>query len=84
MALGVFLERLVRVSQDLTYSAKQMNVLQERLQEHFARKPTLDIADFKAITNASRKYVVPLLEHTDRSGWTVRVGDARKPGGRLG
>jgi len=83
MALGLFLDRLVRVSQDLTYTAKQMAELRASLQKHFASKPALEIADFKAMTGASRKYVVPLLEHADRSVWTVRVGDQRKPGGRL-
>jgi selenocysteine-specific elongation factor len=84
MALGLFLERLVRVSQDLTYSTKQMEALRGRIRQHFAKKPTLDVADFKTLTGASRKYAVPLLEFMDRSGWTVRAGDVRKPGGRLG
>jgi selenocysteine-specific elongation factor len=83
MALGVFLERLVRVSQDLTYSARQLESLRTKIREHFAKKPTLDVADFKTLTGASRKYAVPLLEFMDRSGWTVRAGDVRKPGGRL-
>src|SRR5262249_17942332 len=82
MALGLFLERLVRVSQDLTYTARQLGDLRARLARHFATRPTLDVADFKTLTGASRKYAVPLLEHGDRSGWTVRVGDQRKPGGR--
>ena len=84
MALGFFLERLVRVSQELTYTSKQLGDLRARLARHFAAKPTLDVADFKALTGVSRKYAVPLLEHADRSGWTVRSGDQRKPGGRLG
>jgi len=41
---------------------------------------TLTVADFRGITGASRKYGVPLLEHCDRMGWTVRVGDERKKG----
>ncbi|TMQ71517.1 MAG: hypothetical protein E6K80_05435 [Candidatus Eisenbacteria bacterium] len=83
MALGLFLGRLVRVSQELTYSARQLADLQSRLRRHFTSKPTLDVSDFKALTGASRKYAVPLLEHGDRAGWTVRSGDVRKPGGKL-
>ena len=84
MALGLFLERLVRVSQDLTYTAHQLAELRVRLERHFAKQPTLGVADFKDLAGVSRKYAVPLLEHADRSGWTVRSGDERKPGGRLG
>ena len=40
----------------------------------------MTVADFRGITGASRKYGVPLLEHCDRVGWTVRVGDERRRG----
>jgi len=82
-ALGFQLERLVRVSQDLTYTPRQLESLRQKLAAHFARKPSLSMADFKDMANVSRKYSVPLLEHCDRVGWTVRVGDGRKAGGRL-
>jgi selenocysteine-specific elongation factor len=84
MALGLFLERLVRVSQELTYTRRQLTDLRARLARHFAKKPTLNVADFKELAGVSRKYAVPLLEHSDRSGWTIRSGDERKPGGKLG
>jgi selenocysteine-specific elongation factor len=83
LALGLFLERLARVTQDLTYTTRQLDELRRRLVAHFARKPTLLVADFKELAQVSRKYAVPLLEHADRSGWTVRSGDERRPGGRL-
>jgi selenocysteine-specific elongation factor len=81
-ALGFFLDRLVRVSQELTYTTGQMKRLRGALQSWFATHPTLTVANFRDLTGASRKYAVPLLEHTDRMGWTVRVGDERKWGGR--
>jgi selenocysteine-specific elongation factor len=84
MALGFFLQRLVRVTQDLTYTARQMEDLRGRLARHFAKSPELPVTEFKDLASVSRKYAVPLLEHCDRSGWTVRVGDVRKAGGRLG
>ena len=80
-ALGFFLGRLVRVSQDLTYTARQMERLRSALESWFASHPSLTVASFRDLTGASRKYAVPLLEHTDRLGWTVRVGDERKWGG---
>ena len=84
LALGLFLERLVRVSQELIYTARQMETLRAKLAAHFARRPALTMAEFKDLTGASRKWAVPLLEHCDRQGWTMRVGDERKKGGRLG
>ncbi len=82
-ALGFFLGRLVRVSQELTYSAAQMDELRRRLAAWFEKHPALTVADFRELTGASRKYAVPLLEHCDRIGWTMRVGDERRAGARL-
>ena len=83
-ALGVFLGRLVRVSQEYTYTARQLEGLRAKLAAHFARRPAMTVADFKELAGVSRKWAVPLLEHGDRTGWTVRAGDERKAGGRLG
>jgi selenocysteine-specific elongation factor len=84
VALGAFLGRLVRVNQDFTFTARQLENLRARLAAHFAKRPTLTVAEFKDLAGVSRKYAVPLLEHGDRIGWTVRAGDERKPGPRLG
>ncbi len=81
-ALGLFLERLVRVNQELIYTAHQMKVLRAKLAEHFAKSAVLTMAEFKELAGVSRKYAVPLLEHCDRVGWTVRAGDERKQGAR--
>jgi selenocysteine-specific elongation factor len=79
-ALGYFMGRLVRVSQELTYTAGQLSRLKALLDDWFATHATLTVADFRSFTDASRKYAVPLLEHADRTGWTVRVGDERRKG----
>jgi len=84
LSLGYFLDRLVRVSQEFTYTSKQLEGLRAKLAGHFAKKPTMNVAEFKEISGVSRKYAVPLLEHSDRVGWTARSGDERKAGGRLG
>jgi len=79
-ALGQFLGRLVRVSQEYCYTARQMDDLEARLAKHFAKSPTINVAGFKDLAGVSRKWAVPLLEHSDRVGWTVRAGDERKRG----
>ena len=82
VGLGLFLGRLVRVSQEFIYTARQMETLRAKLSEGFAKNPTMGVAAFKELAAVSRKHAVPLLEHCDRVGWTVRVGDERKMGGR--
>ena len=84
LSLGYFLDRLVRVSQEFTYTAKQLEGLRAKLAAHFAKKPNMNVAEFKEISGVSRKYAVPLLEHGDRVGWTARSGDERKAGGKTG
>jgi selenocysteine-specific elongation factor len=79
-SLGQFLGRLVRVSQEYCYTARQMEELGRRLAAHFEKSPTLPVAAFKDLVGVSRKWAVPLLEHCDRIGWTVRAGHERKRG----
>jgi selenocysteine-specific elongation factor len=77
--LGHFLGRLVRVNAELTYTAGQMSRLSSLVSGWFAGgHSSLTVADFRGLTGASRKFSVPLLEHCDRVGWTVRVGDERR------
>jgi selenocysteine-specific elongation factor len=83
LALGTFEGRLVRVSQELTYTAGQIERLRVLLRSHFAAAPALGVAAFKDLTGVSRKYAVPLLEYTDRIGWTQRLGDERRSGAKL-
>ena len=82
VALGLFLGRLVRVSQELLYTTRQMEALRSKLAGYFEKKSSMTVGDFRDLTGASRKYAVPLLEHSDRVGWTVRSGDERRWGGR--
>ncbi|HET7226377.1 MAG TPA: selenocysteine-specific translation elongation factor [Candidatus Eisenbacteria bacterium] len=83
LALGVFLDRLVRVNQELVYTARQIEALRDMLVRWFESHERLNVADLRGMTGASRKYAVPLLEFADRTGWTVRVGDERRRGARL-
>jgi selenocysteine-specific elongation factor len=83
MALGTFEGRLVRINQELTYTSPQIERLRESLRRHFAGRVALTVAEFKELAGVSRKYAVPLLEYSDRSGWTQRSGDERRAGGKL-
>ncbi len=79
--LGHFLGRLVRVNSEFTYTERQMDRLRGLVSGWFdSGHASLTVADFRGFTGASRKFAVPLLEHSDRVGWTVRVGDERRRG----
>ena len=45
---------------------------------HFLKNETLNVKQFKEITNTSRKYAVPLLEFLDKQKITYRIGNERK------
>ncbi len=83
-SLGLFLGRVVRVNQDYTITTRQSEELRGRIAAYFVNAPALTVAGFKDIAGVSRKWGVPLLEYSDRLGWTARNGDERRKGPRLG
>jgi len=68
---------LVKVKEDLFYHRKSLENIQERLQRYLAEHKEIDAQNFKAMTNLSRKFSIPLLEYFDRVKLTIRVGDKR-------
>lgn len=50
------------------------------LKEHFNRKETLTVGEFKNYLGVSRKFAIPLLEYFDDSGELLRVGNERVRG----
>ena len=53
------------------------------LGEHLAERGTLTPADLRDRWELSRKTMIPLLEWTDKAGWTRRSGDERVAGAAL-
>jgi len=74
--------RAVKVTSDLLYTTVQWTEIEARVRAHFAKNPTMAMAEFKDLLQVSRKYAVPLLERLDRTGFTRREGDLRLPGPR--
>ncbi|RJR36388.1 MAG: selenocysteine-specific translation elongation factor [Desulfobacteraceae bacterium] len=68
---------LVKVKEDLYFHRDILAALRDRLTEHLKEKGEIDTPQFKEMTNASRKYTIPLLEYFDITQVTVRVGDKR-------
>ncbi len=68
----------VKVSADLVFARETLEEIERRLRDHLERAPTITAAEFRDLIAASRKYSIPLLDHFDRSGVTIRSGDHRR------
>lgn len=78
LALLISGGRLVKVKEDLYYHAKHLNQLKDRLVHYLIANEEITTPQFKDMTGASRKYVIPLIEYFDSIHLTIRVGDIRK------
>jgi len=70
--------RLARVSADLCFAAAAVERARELVGKHVATHGEITAAAFRDLLGASRKFSIALLNYFDRTGFTVRVGDARK------
>jgi len=68
-------KRLVRVSDDLVFHAREIEKLRGLLAAH--KSARFNVGTFKDWTGISRKYAIPLLEFLDREHVTRREGDER-------
>ncbi|MFH1241436.1 MAG: selenocysteine-specific translation elongation factor [Pseudomonadota bacterium] len=68
---------LLKVKEDLYFHNKAVKELQDRLVNFLKQHGEITTPQFKDMTGASRKYVIPLIEYFDQSQVTVRVGDSR-------
>ena len=68
---------LVKVKEDLYFQRQALEELEGKvtsfLQQHKEMNPT----QFKDLSQVSRKFAIPLLEHFDGKKLTIRVGDKR-------
>jgi selenocysteine-specific elongation factor len=69
---------IVRTKDDLFFDAAAIAELKQRLVDFLDSHGEINTPQFKEMTGASRKYVIPLLEYFDSRNVTLRVGDARK------
>ncbi len=78
--LGLLASRglVVRVSTELYFDAAVLRGVEDDLRGYLAVHGEISAGGFRDLISASRKYCIPLLDHLDRSGLTIRVGDVRK------
>jgi selenocysteine-specific elongation factor len=70
---------IVKVSEEFYFSRAAIDDLVSRLKAFADSSPgrTIDMAEFKALADVSRKHAIPLSEYLDRERITVRRGDKR-------
>ncbi len=77
LALLIRSGQIVRISADLFYAAAALEGLREKLVVLLREKSEIIPTDYRDVTNLSRKFLIPLLEHFDSEKVTIRVGDKR-------
>jgi selenocysteine-specific elongation factor len=69
---------LVKVKEDLYFHHSALLELQQRLNAFLKENGEITTPQFKDMTQASRKYTIPLLEYFDTQKVTIRIGDVRR------
>mgnify|MGYP001828904123 CR=1 FL=1 len=70
--------QLVKTKEDLYFHTEALENLKARLIEFLSNHEEITTPQFKEMTGASRKFVIPLLEYFDSKNITIRIGDTRK------
>jgi len=69
---------LIKTKQELYFHNEHLNRLKAELIGYLQQHEEITTPQFKDMTGASRKFVIPLLEYFDAKNITIRVGDVRK------
>jgi selenocysteine-specific elongation factor len=80
-AVLVALERegkVVKIATDLYFERGALDAARELLTGYLAKNPEITAAAYRDLLGASRKFAIALLDHFDRAGITMRVGDVRR------
>ena len=77
--LAVLVRRgqLVRVTEELWFTAAAVDAARERLLSALARTPQITLAEYRDLLATGRRNAQALLEHFDGEGLTRRRGEAR-------
>jgi len=68
---------LVETGENIILHGDHVHAAQEKLIEYLQKHEEIEAGTFRDLIGTTRKYSIPLLEHFDRTGVTIRKGDAR-------
>ena len=71
-------QTLVSVAPDLYFLRETVDNVRDDLVRDLSLTGEMTTAQFRDRYKTSRKYAIPLLEHFDRTGVTVRIGEVRR------
>jgi selenocysteine-specific elongation factor len=69
---------IVKLADDVFVHREALDEAKRRFRDHLEKQKTMTASDAKTLLGSTRKYSIPLLEHFDREGFTVRKGDLRE------
>ncbi|MFH1976300.1 MAG: selenocysteine-specific translation elongation factor [Pseudomonadota bacterium] len=69
---------VLKVKEDLYFHTDNINDIRNRMVEFLRENGEMTTPQFKDMTGASRKFLIPLLEYFDSKNVTIRIGDIRK------
>jgi selenocysteine-specific elongation factor len=69
--------QLVRIEHDLFMDRRHLDGLVQDVRGRFHGRTDVSPAEFRELVGTSRRHLIPILEHLDRTGVTVRVGEGR-------
>jgi selenocysteine-specific elongation factor len=69
--------RLVHIQGDLFMNPDVLEQAKEKIRAVLGEKGEFSITEIKELLNSTRKYLIPLLEYFDATGFTARKGDKR-------
>jgi len=76
LKVGQLAGEVVNLEGGVHYTVHQIEGIKERLRREYGDK-RFGAGEIRDALGASRKYVIPLLEHLDKLGFTLRTGDQR-------
>jgi selenocysteine-specific elongation factor len=68
---------LVKVKEDLYFHQQAMQEIEGKLIQFLQQNKEMTPTQFKEISQVSRKFAIPLMEHFDSKKLTMRIGDKR-------
>jgi selenocysteine-specific elongation factor len=70
---------IVKVAENLYFHARSLRSAEDAVRRHLDEHGKITVAEFRDLTQSSRKYALPILEYLDAKKVTRRVGDERVP-----
>ncbi|OGF58836.1 MAG: selenocysteine-specific translation elongation factor [Candidatus Fischerbacteria bacterium RBG_13_37_8] len=71
-------KEIIKVNDEFYFHRDAIENIAAGLLSFCREQGEMEVSDFKALFNTSRKYAIPLLEYFDKIGYTIRIGNKRK------